>query len=156
MLLPYYMQYGTFFTLWKTWSVQAVAAIVADEAALTTLYVKLFAKSLFHTYTPPHLSPSHLPPPLPPPLPLPPIPTTLDAACTGSVGVSITGRSLLALAVTLDYFASLAPFEVIRVEERVHHDDDVHEWGSKEVDEEANKVLDALSHISGKPKADAE
>lgn len=117
---------------------------MADEAALTILFVKLF----FCTHTPPHLSPKHSP--------LPPIPTPLGAACTKSVGVAISVRRFLALGVTLDYFASLTPFEVIRVEERVHHDDDVHERRREEVDEEADKVLDALLHISGEPKADAE
>jgi hypothetical protein len=72
------------------------------------------------------------------------------------VGVAVSVRCFLSLGLTLDYLTSLTPFEVIRVEERVDHDDDVHEGRGEEVDKETNKVLDALLRVSGKPKADAE
>lgn len=113
------------------------------------------AKLFFFTHTPPHLSPEHSPLLLEY-SPLATVPTTLGAHCTKSVGVAISFRCFLALGLTLDYFASLTPFEVIRVEERVNHDDDVHEGRGEEVDKETNKVLDALLHISWKPEADAE
>lgn len=69
---------------------------------------------------------------------------------------SATSRILFGILWAADHFACLAPFEVVRVEERVQHDDDVHEWGRKEVQEVAHKVLNTLFVVPGEPEADTE
>lgn len=60
------------------------------------------------------------------------------------------------LIVPFDDLSCLAPLEVIRVKERIHEDDDVHKWGSKEVEEVPNKVLHTLETVAWKPETDAE
>lgn len=60
------------------------------------------------------------------------------------------------LPVSLDDLSGLAPLEVIRVHQRVHENDDVHEGRGKEVEEVSNKVLSSLEVVAWKPETDAE
>jgi hypothetical protein len=50
--------------------------------------------------------------------------------------------------VASDDFAGLAPFEVVRVEERVDEDDNVHKWRCKQVHNVACKVLCTLKVVA--------
>lgn len=59
------------------------------------------------------------------------------------------------VAVVAYNFPRLAPFEVIRVEQRVHQDNDVHKRRSEEVEEEADEVLESLEVIPRQPETDA-
>lgn len=60
------------------------------------------------------------------------------------------------LAVEFRHLASLAPFEVIRVEKRVHKYDDVAERRCHKMNEVADEVLEPFKHVAREPKADAE
>lgn len=52
-------------------------------------------------------------------------------------------------------FPSLPPFKIIRVEERVDKDDDVHEWGAQKVEEVTYEVLHTLQIVAWQPEANA-
>lgn len=60
------------------------------------------------------------------------------------------------LPVRSHHLSRLAPFEVIRVEQRVNQYDNISKWRGAEVQEIANKVLGSLEHVAGKPKANTE
>lgn len=55
-----------------------------------------------------------------------------------------------------DHLSCLAPLEIIRVEKRVHENDDVHEGRGEEVEEVADEILHPLKLVAGQPEADAE
>lgn len=86
-----------------------------------------------------------------------------DAAA--SVAVSRRNAHLMSAAtalgvrlfvVALDDLASLAPLEVIRVDEGVAEDDHVEERRGAEVEEVPDEILHALEHVSWQPETDAE
>ena len=54
-----------------------------------------------------------------------------------------TAASLPIAVVTIigDNFPCLAPFEVVRVKQRIDQNNDVHEWRREKVKEEPNEVL---------------
>lgn len=78
--------------------------------------------------------------------------------CTNSMsdGGSVHQSPLLGIIFLANDLTGLSPFEIIRVEKGVDHDDDVHEGREEEVEEEADKILGTLHHVAGKPEADAE
>lgn len=53
-------------------------------------------------------------------------------------------------------FASLAPFEVVRIYKGINQDNNVHEGRSKEMKNEACKVLDSLKIIAWEPETNTE
>lgn len=53
-------------------------------------------------------------------------------------------------------FASLAPLEVVRVYQGINQNNNVHERRSKEMKNEACKVLGSLEVVAWQPEANAE
>ena len=72
------------------------------------------------------------------------------------VSATATNIVTVLLPVGLDDFSRLTPLEVIRVKQRVHKNDDVHEGRGEEVEEVSNKVLSSLEVVAWKPETDAE
>jgi hypothetical protein len=64
------------------------------------------------------------------------------------MGTATTTVVAVLFVVPSDNLASLAPFEVIRVKERVSQDDNVHERGSKKMHDVAHEVLSALEVVA--------
>jgi hypothetical protein len=64
------------------------------------------------------------------------------------VCASATNIVAVLFIVATNDFTSLAPFEVIRVEEGVNQDDNVHEWRCEKVHNVAYEVLRPLKVVS--------
>jgi hypothetical protein len=60
------------------------------------------------------------------------------------------------LSVTLDNLASFAPLEVIRVNQGIDKNNDVHKGRCEEVHKVADEVLRSLQAISRKPESNTE
>lgn len=63
--------------------------------------------------------------------------------------------SVAVVAIVTYNFPRLAPFEVVREEQRVHQNNDVHERRREKVEEEADEILQPLQVIPRQPEADA-
>jgi hypothetical protein len=70
--------------------------------------------------------------------------------------VSAATANVVGVLFALDDLPGLAPSEVVRVQQGVDEDNDVHERRGEEVEKVSDKVLGALEVVAREPEADAE